>query len=46
MSRKAGQIVARVANTSLVRDYLGRNPQTGTRNSVPGLESRILKDAC
>jgi hypothetical protein len=31
MSRKAGQIIARVASTSLVRDYLERDPQTGTR---------------
>ena len=31
MARKAGQIVARGASTWLVRVYLGRDPQTGTR---------------
>jgi integrase len=31
MSRKAGQIIARGASTWLVRVYLGRDPQTGTR---------------
>ena len=30
-ARKAGQIVARGASTWLVRVYLGRDPQTGTR---------------
>jgi hypothetical protein len=29
--RKAGQIVSRGASTWLVRVYLGRDPQTGTR---------------
>jgi hypothetical protein len=33
MARKAGQIVARGASTWLVRVYLGRDPQTGTRKS-------------
>jgi hypothetical protein len=33
MARKAGQIIARGANTWLVRVYLGRDPQTGTRKS-------------
>jgi integrase len=31
MARKAGQIAARGASTWLVRVYLGRDPQTGTR---------------
>jgi hypothetical protein len=31
MGRKAGQTVARGASTRLVRVYLGRDPQTGTR---------------
>lgn len=31
MARKAGQTVARGASTWLVRVYLGRDPQTGTR---------------
>ena len=31
MARKAGQIVERGASTWLVRVYLGRDPQTGTR---------------
>jgi hypothetical protein len=31
MARKAGQIVARGASIWLVRAYLGRDPQTGTR---------------
>jgi hypothetical protein len=31
MARKARQIVARGASTWLVRVYLGRDPQTGTR---------------
>src|SRR5271167_2344608 len=31
MARKAGQIIARGASTWLVRVYLGRDPQTGTR---------------
>jgi integrase len=32
MARKAGQIIARGQSTWLVRVYLGRDPQTGTRN--------------
>ena len=31
MARKAGQIISRGASTWLVRVYLGRDPQTGTR---------------
>ena len=31
MARKAGQIIARGPSTWLVRVYLGRDPQTGTR---------------
>ena len=31
MARKAGQIITRGASTWLVRVYLGRDPQTGTR---------------
>ena len=31
MARKAGQIIARGQSTWLVRVYLGRDPQTGTR---------------
>src|ERR1700722_12961983 len=31
MARKAGQIIARGQTTCLVRVYLGRDPQTGTR---------------
>lgn len=31
MARKAGQIIARGVSTWLVRIYLGRDPQTGTR---------------
>lgn len=31
MARKAGQIIARGASTWLIRDYLGRDPQAGTR---------------
>ena len=31
MARKAGQIIARGASTWLVRVYLGRDAQTGTR---------------
>jgi hypothetical protein len=31
MARKAGQILARVASTWLVRFYLGRDVETGTR---------------
>ena len=31
MARKPGQIIARSANTWLVRVYLGRDPQMGTR---------------
>jgi hypothetical protein len=32
MARKAGQTIARGASTWLVRVYLGRDPQTDTRN--------------
>ena len=31
MARKLGQIIGRGASTWLVRVYLGRDPQTGTR---------------
>jgi hypothetical protein len=31
MARKAGQLIARGQSTWLVRVYLGRDPQTGTR---------------
>jgi hypothetical protein len=31
MARKAGQLVARGHSTWLVRVFLGRDPQTGTR---------------
>ena len=31
MARKAGQIIARGQNTWLVRIYLGRDPEAGTR---------------
>ena len=31
MTRKAGQIIARGTGTWLVRVYLGRDSQTGTR---------------
>jgi hypothetical protein len=31
MARKAGQIIGRRTNTWLVRVYLGRDPQSGTR---------------
>jgi integrase len=31
MARKAGQIIARGPSTWLVRVYLGRDPETGTR---------------
>ena len=31
MARKKGQIIGRGRNTWLVRVYLGRDPQTGTR---------------
>jgi hypothetical protein len=32
MAQKAGQLIARGQSTWLVRVYLGRDPQTGTRN--------------
>ena len=31
MARKKGQIIGRGTNTWLVRVYLGRDPQSGTR---------------
>jgi hypothetical protein len=40
MARKAGQIVAHGASTWLVRVYLGRDPQAGTRKC----HNQIIRD--
>jgi hypothetical protein len=45
MARTLGQIIARGQNTWLVRNYQGREPQTGTRKYLNQTIHGPLRDA-